>query len=198
MLGEKKLRKLFPDFDEEQYQPNSIDLKIVNVYMSDNMTGPAFHKEEKNVPFLDSQNPRPNGTGQFYYNLRNGNSFVLELDSIKMPVGYTGLIVSRSSLFRSSVELTGGLVDSGFEGSLYVNITNHHRNNLQLEKGTRVAQLLVFKVDGAGVYDGDYQEKDDKKTLEEPDKKTLDETEESSSKTKTKTKTKSKSKTKKK
>lgn len=73
--------------------------------------------------------------------------------SVAIPEGYAGLVLPRSGLaVRHGVSLvnTPGLIDSGFRGEIRVPLINHDRDEpFRVEKGMRVAQLVLVRAAGA-------------------------------------------------
>ena len=56
-----------------------------------------------------------------------------------------GIIKPRSGLAaKHSIDVLGGVIDSGYTGELKVLLINHGDTFIQLEKGMRIAQLVVF------------------------------------------------------
>ena len=69
--------------------------------------------------------------------------------AIAIPDGYAGLVVPRSGLAaRLGVGVVNGpgLVDAGYRGEIKVILINHGSEPLELQRGERVAQLVVVPV----------------------------------------------------
>ena len=69
--------------------------------------------------------------------------------AVAIPVGYAGLVVPRSGLAaRRGVGVVNGpgLVDAGYRGEINVILINHGSDPLELERGERIAQLVVVPV----------------------------------------------------
>lgn len=68
---------------------------------------------------------------------------------IKMaiPKGHAGLIWDRSGLAaKHSLHCLAGVIDSGFRGEIGVVITNLSDKDFEVEKGMRIAQILIQPV----------------------------------------------------
>ncbi|OXA54756.1 Deoxyuridine 5'-triphosphate nucleotidohydrolase [Folsomia candida] len=66
---------------------------------------------------------------------------------VKLPYGHVGLIKPRSGLaLRNKIDILGGVVDEDFEGTLGVMLINHGKAPHEIERGDRIAQLLVVKL----------------------------------------------------
>jgi dUTP pyrophosphatase len=69
--------------------------------------------------------------------------------AVAIPDGFAGLVVPRSGLAaRRGVGVVNGpgLVDAGFRGEIQVILINHGAEPLELQRGERVAQLVVVPV----------------------------------------------------
>ncbi len=66
-----------------------------------------------------------------------------------MPEGWGGLVLPRSGLARThgvTVANAPGLIDAGYRGEVVVVLANHSDEDLPLEAGSRVAQLVLVPV----------------------------------------------------
>jgi dUTP pyrophosphatase len=152
MLGEKELTLLFPDF-KELVQPAGIDLRVDAVYKQ---TGPGFLiDDEKKLPELEELEPP-------LYTLQAKTAYIVAVDrKIKIPKGYSMLYLPRSTLLRSFITIHTALGDPGFYGTLQFLMVNQGEYDYTLKQGERIAQGVVFKVEGSGEYNGSYQEEED-------------------------------------
>jgi dUTP pyrophosphatase len=150
MLGEKELKKLFPEF-KELIQPSGIDLKLHEVFVQ---SGPAsLIDDEKNLPNLEKLEPP-------IYTLKPKKSYLATVDrKIKIPKGYSMLYLPRSTILRSFVSVHTALGDPGFYGTLQFLLFNYGEFEYTIKQGERIAQAVVFPVTGSGEYNGSYQEK---------------------------------------
>jgi len=73
--------------------------------------------------------------------------------SVAIPEGYAGLVLPRSGLAaRHGITCLNapGLIDAGFRGEVQVILVNHDPlHDYQVQRGDRVAQLVVVKVEQA-------------------------------------------------
>jgi dUTP pyrophosphatase len=149
MIGEKELIKLFPEF-KELVQPAGIDLRVDKVYRQ---KGPAsLIDNEKKLPLTEELEPP-------LYILKPKTAYLVTVDrKIKIPKGYSMLYIPRSTLLRSFVTIHTALGDPGFYGTLQFLLVNQGEYDYTLKQGERIAQGVVFKVEGSGEYNGSYQE----------------------------------------
>jgi len=64
--------------------------------------------------------------------------------AVEIPEGHFGLVKDRSGLaLKHGLHCLAGVIDENYRGELKVVIINLGREEVKLEKGTRVAQLIV-------------------------------------------------------
>ena len=81
-----------------------------------------------------------------------GRALVATGLAVAIPAGFAGLVLPRSGLARThgvTVLNTPGLVDSGYRGELKVLLVNHGETPVTLQRGERVAQLVIQRVERA-------------------------------------------------
>jgi dUTP pyrophosphatase len=66
---------------------------------------------------------------------------------LQLPDSYIGLILGRSGLAYNSVFIPNapGLIDQGYRGELQVILSTTSDDRYYVEKGERIAQLLILK-----------------------------------------------------
>lgn len=62
---------------------------------------------------------------------------------IAIPEGYVGYVKSKSGLMMNYDVTTDGTVDAGYTGSIRVKLFNHCGGMVQIEKGQKIAQLVI-------------------------------------------------------
>jgi len=65
---------------------------------------------------------------------------------IAIPKGYAGLIWDKSGISLRSVHRLAGVIDSGYRGEVKVVLINLGKQSFQIEKGMKIAQMLVQPV----------------------------------------------------
>jgi dUTP pyrophosphatase len=68
---------------------------------------------------------------------------------VAIPDGYAGLVMPRSGLaLRSGVTVLNapGLIDSGYRGEIGVLLVNHGARPVVIQRGERIAQLVIQPV----------------------------------------------------
>lgn len=149
MLGEKELIKLFPNF-KDLVQPSGIDLELDKIYTQ--KSAGFLIDNEKVLPELKEME------GDIY-TLKPHTAYLASIKrKVKIPKGYTMLYLPRSTLLRSFISVQTAVGDPGFYGTLMFMIYNHGDFEYKIKSGDRIAQAVVFPVEGSGEYNGSYQE----------------------------------------
>lgn len=65
---------------------------------------------------------------------------------ITVPAGTYGRIAPRSSMALKGINVGAGVVDRDYTGRVKVLLFNHSKNDVEIGKGDRVAQLIVEKI----------------------------------------------------
>ena len=68
--------------------------------------------------------------------------------AMQIPKGYVGLIWPRSGMaYKHGIAVFAGVIDSGYRGDIGVILYNSQYNDYNVEKGDRIAQLVLQKVE---------------------------------------------------
>ena len=152
MLGEKELLKLFPEYSDT-IQPSGIDLRMDKIYRQ--VGSGSLIDNEKNLPEIEELESVDD-----IYTLEPKTAYSVTIEGkIEIPTGYTMLYLPRSTLLRSFISVHTAVGDPGFYGTLQFMIVNNGQYPYKIKKGERIAQAVVFQVEGSGKYNGSYQEK---------------------------------------
>lgn len=152
MLGEKELLKLFPEYSDT-IQPSGIDLRMDKIYRQ--VGSGSLIDNEKNLPEIEELESVDD-----IYTLEPKTVYSVTIEGkIEIPTGYTMLYLPRSTLLRSFISVHTAVGDPGFYGTLQFMIVNNGQYPYKIKKGERIAQAVVFPVEGSGKYNGSYQEK---------------------------------------
>ncbi|MBR5903507.1 MAG: dUTP diphosphatase [Clostridia bacterium] len=69
--------------------------------------------------------------------------------AIELPVGYAALVYARSGMaLKKGIAPANkvGVVDSDYRGEIMVSLHNHTDEDVQIEEGERIAQLVIAPV----------------------------------------------------
>ena len=66
---------------------------------------------------------------------------------VEIPEGYAGFVKSRSGLMVRHGVTTDGVIDCGYTGAICVKLFNKGAAAVRIDKGARVAQLVLVKID---------------------------------------------------
>lgn len=69
--------------------------------------------------------------------------------AVAIPAGHVGFICPRSGLSKHNVTVANapGVLDSGYRGEIMVRLANHADTAYSVERGDRIAQLVVLPID---------------------------------------------------
>jgi dUTP pyrophosphatase len=157
--------------DDDQVQPNGVDLTLEAVYeqrepgrigRDDKEIGERRELETEGVApraTESSSGQRPRGqvaadAPETYY-LTAGGYVVQYAETVHVPENHVGYLYPRSSLLRNSCMLNTAVWDAGYEGKGEGLLEVHH--DIELEKGARIAQLVLAEADHESTYAGSYQ-----------------------------------------
>ena len=72
--------------------------------------------------------------------------------AMEIPEGHAGLIWDKSGLaIRERLKVVGGVIDASYRGEIRVGITNLGNKDYKFEKGHKVAQMLIQKVEAPSI-----------------------------------------------
>ena len=161
ILGEKSYSKLTAVQDGDS-QPNAIDLRLGKVFAINNS---LFE--------LSEEGKRHRGTTEItpvldWYYLEEGTYEVVMENLVTVGADEAGWVITRSTLNRNGVFITSGLYDSGYNGVM-AGAMHVRGGPVRIQKGTRVAQFLLFKAEALTLYNGSYglNSEHDKKYIKE-------------------------------
>lgn len=66
--------------------------------------------------------------------------------AVQLPKGFFALVADRSSQAKRGIKTAGGVIDSGYRGEIHVVLWNISGAELRIQKGDRIAQLLILPV----------------------------------------------------
>lgn len=166
MLVDKQIKELIKSkvleispYDESLVQPNSIDVTLGNSFK-------WYFKTDNDV--LDTNDPESLGRGILSVErneiIIQPNQFLLAetREKIKIPSNIYAELHGKSSLARLGLTIhqTGGLIDSGFEGTITLEIKNENCRAIKLYAGMTIGQITFEKVEEC---ETDYSKKEDAK-----------------------------------
>jgi dUTP pyrophosphatase len=66
--------------------------------------------------------------------------------AVEIPEGHVGLIWDKSSIsFNKGLKVMGGVIDASYRGEIIMSMLNTSEQEVILEKGHKIAQMLVQK-----------------------------------------------------
>ncbi|MFH2028865.1 MAG: dUTP diphosphatase [Nanoarchaeota archaeon] len=87
------------------------------------------------------------------YNLKPGERTLVSTGiKIAIPIGYEAQIRPKSGLALKnglSIVNTPGTIDAGYRGEIGIILINHSQEEQKIEKGKKIAQMVIKKVEQA-------------------------------------------------
>lgn len=161
MLNKNELIQIFnkdgTDRNENQFQPNGIDLRLTDVRLMDETEIRALDLEgySKIPPYMYVPVDEDDNT----FILSKHNIYMFELEYVAMPSNVSALLYPRSSLMRGGLRMQTAVVDAGFKGTLMVQVENMLTAPYYIGLDDRVVQMVCFDIgDDSNTYDGSYQD----------------------------------------
>lgn len=134
-----------------------LTLKSVN-----KITGGAVTTQATVVAPYEEVLPILTENNKIMYNLSPGSYSLTFEQGVKLPENKTAFIRHRSSILRCGGIITSGVYDPGYEvdemGGVLI-----AQQPISIEKGARVAQIIMLENETAELYDGQWQKDKDLK-----------------------------------
>ena len=163
--GSRELRVIYPDLDENQYQPAGIDLTLGKAAELKHNDGTVYGilKDAKILPDhieMQPQSMQVGGMMKDVFVFEPLTSYVVTTDEQIKIDKYSGqFYLPRSSCLRGGVAIHTAFGDPGFNGHLSFLLINYTNKPFVIEKGARFAQLINMEVVMVeNEYQGDYNE----------------------------------------
>jgi dUTP pyrophosphatase len=155
-IGQNTTTRFNPVLQSEQIQPNAVDLIIDKVFK---INRNAFRLGVNDKLHRGSTLIQPSldviGWDNPAWQLDPGVYEVLLKGTVSVGPDEAGWIIPRSTLVRNGVFIQSGLYDNSYTGVVgcAMNVTSH---TFTVEKGTRIAQFLLFDAESIKMYSGSY------------------------------------------
>ena len=128
---EEKIDIIILNGDINNVQPASYDIRVGNEILLSERKGDERRKEIKDGGFFDLQPFE--------------SALIKTIEKIKLPKNMVGLVQPCSKLSTSGLIYTGGSIDPGYEGYLWINIRNMAPLHEEIEYGQRIASIHLIK-----------------------------------------------------
>jgi dUTP pyrophosphatase len=152
-LGKKEIvqrieKEKLVECDEKNIEGAGVDLSIDRLFEISSKA--LLGKEKRILPKLREVDPP--------FELEPGRYYLcITKEKINMPIDLIAFVLPRSTLFRSGASIRTAVVDPGFKGALTIGIKNEGEHKIEIEKHSRIAQIVFSHVKGAMPYEGKYQ-----------------------------------------
>jgi dUTP pyrophosphatase len=120
-------------------------------YLKNNM---KINIKKINKDAIIPKHAHHNDAGVDLYTVEAFGMAPMEIKSIpiglafEIPDGYVGLVWDKSGLsHKYGIKTLGGVIDAGYRGEICIGLINLSDKNITFEKGHKIAQLLIQKVE---------------------------------------------------
>jgi dCTP deaminase len=149
-----------------QVQPNSVDLTLGSSYkklvpnsqmpvahvgrdgeiLTDTLCRPAIDPAKEMEYQMFSFKPDPNNPDKKYTWLMPGEFYIMVTrEIVSVPNGIVGIVCGRSSIARLGIQIEqAGFIDSGFSGTITLEVQNQTDVPIKVYEGMRVAQVYFL------------------------------------------------------
>ena len=80
--------------------------------------------------------------------LQPGELYVFECGfAMEFPIGYAAIVKDKGSVSKMGLHTFGGVYDAGYRGQYNAGIINHSGKEITVEKGQKIAQIVIFPVE---------------------------------------------------
>jgi deoxycytidine triphosphate deaminase len=140
---------------DEQVQPNGVDLTLDALWV---LRGAGQLGRATDDRLLSEREPiAPLTDG--WFELVHGMYVLRFAEVVAVPLDCGGLVFPRSSLLRMGVYVPTAVWDAGYRGRGESLLQVGNRAGLRLQRGSRIAQLVLFRLtEQTRAYQGRYQE----------------------------------------
>jgi dUTP pyrophosphatase len=91
------------------------------------------------------------------YELKPGERKIFDLGfAMEFPIGFAAIVKDKSSLPKNGgIHTMGGVFDAGYRGEYNVQLINLGSESYKIEKGNKIAQLILYPVEIATIVESD-------------------------------------------
>lgn len=160
ILGIKKLHELVSQInlvedlcDREKNNPEGagFDLRLGEVF---DLEGDGFlGVEERDTPKSKSLAKYDSNKteSENYFIFEPGKYYLIKtIEKVNLPVNISGIILPRTTLFRSGLALFNGIIQPGYCGELTFGLYNLGKSKIKVSFGARVVHVTFHEVLGEG------------------------------------------------
>lgn len=160
ILGIQKLHELVKEIklvenlcDREMNNPEGagFDLRLGEVY---ELEGDGFlGVEERSTPksvLVAAHDPGKSEAEDAFVFEPGKYCLVKTMEKVNLPVTLSGIIVPRTTMFRSGLGVFNGIVQPGYSGELTFGVCNLGQSKIKVSFGARVVHITFHEVLGEG------------------------------------------------
>lgn len=156
LVKEQKLVEGLSEREINNPEGAGFDLRLGEVY---EIKGEGFLGiEERKTPEIRVA-AKFDPAKEMYFTFKAGEYYLVKtVEKVNFPDDISGIIFSRTTLFRSGLALFNGIVQPGYCGELTFGICNLGKESIKVALGARVVHITFHGIAGTGnSYRGQWQ-----------------------------------------
>lgn len=156
LVKERKLVEGLSDREINNPEGAGFDLRLGEVY---ELIGEGFLGiEERTTPEVKSI-AKFDPTKEIHFTFEPDKYYLVKtIEKVNLPDNISGIIFSRTTLFRSGLALFNGIVQPGYCGELTFGLCNLGKSNIRISLGARIVHITFHEISGLGsAYRGQWQ-----------------------------------------
>lgn len=67
--------------------------------------------------------------------------------AMEFPIGYAAIVADKGGVAKRGLHTMGGVFDAGYRGEYNVQLVNLSGENIVVEKGDKLAQIIIYPVE---------------------------------------------------
>lgn len=67
--------------------------------------------------------------------------------AMEFPIGYAAIVKDKGGMAHAGLHTMGGVFDAGYRGEYLIHLINHSPEAFHIEKGRKIAQIIIFPVE---------------------------------------------------
>ncbi len=159
LVREKKLVEGLCDREMNSPEGAGFDLRMGEVY---ELAGDGFlgikERQTPEIKLLAGYDHEKTEAGNFFVFEPGKYHLVKTIEKVNLPVTLSGIILPRTTMFRSGMALFNGIAQPGYQGELTFGVCNLGQGKIKVSLGARIVHIIFQEVCGGGnQYRGQWQ-----------------------------------------
>lgn len=129
--------------EDHDFKGCSIDLRLGELY--EHLGGAELYEDKRNTGNVVKIEPDADN----FYHMEPGKVYLAStIEVINMPSNLTGIVLNRSTLYRSGINLKSGFVNPSYFGQMPALISNLASQTSKIQRGYRIMSVAFAEAKG--------------------------------------------------